>query len=565
MTPDPMSGARERVDALRAEHPRAFPVLAPEQIEALHKRMARKVYADGEALFTAGSPEFCFHLVESGTVEIVAVDGCEERVIIEHGPGDFTGDVEDLSDRGASVTGRAKGETAVWEMTLEDLRKAINEDIGLADVLMGAFIERWIVLKESKFASLFVFGRGKDRATFEAQEFLRRNRALFTFVDLESDAHGKDVLKGLGLQDAKLPVVLQRNEWMLEAPTLRELGERIGLAKPPKESFYDLAIVGAGPAGMAAAVYGGSEGLTSLVLDEMAPGGQAGSSMRIENYLGFPMGLTGEELANRAGLQIAKFGVEMNAPLRVESLASEGDPDGACHTLHFAGGGEITARCVLIATGARYTKLDLPNLGEYEGAGVYYAATPLEANLCRDEEVVLVGAGNSAGQAAVFLSGIVKKMCLCMRGDDLRKSMSEYLVHRIEETENIEIHPQTEVTELSGDGALDCVEITNRDTGEKRSVHTAALFLFIGASPCTDWLPKELRSEKGFLKTGPAVSAEAWPLTDRRPYYLETARPGVFAAGDVRLGSVKRVASGVGEGAMAVAFIHQYLSGLPQR
>lgn len=561
MTPEAQKG----VDELRAANPRAFPTLTPEQIESLHKRMARKVYADGEALLVAGSPEFCFHLVESGEVEIVAVDGCEERVIVKHVPGDFTGDIEDLSGRGASVTGRAKGETAVWEMTLEELRATINEDIALADVIMGAFIARWIMLKESRFASLFVAGRAKDRATFEAQEFLRRNRALFTFLDLDADAHAREILKDRGLQDAPLPVVFQRDEWTLEAPTLRALGERLNLAKLPKRGVYDLAIVGAGPAGMAAAVYGGSEGLTSVVLDEMAPGGQAGSSMRIENYLGFPMGLTGEELANRAGLQIAKFGVEIGAPFRIESLTSEGDPDDPCHTLQIEGGGQVTARCVLIATGARYTKLNLPNLGEYEGAGVYYAATPLEANLCRDEEVVLVGGGNSAGQAAVFLAGIVRKVCVCVRGESLAKSMSDYLVHRIEKTDNIEVHENTEVTGLSGDGALDCIEITNRETGDKKSVHTSALFLFIGASPCTDWLPGELRGEKGFLKTGPAVSADEWPLPDRRPYYLETARPGVFAAGDVRLGSVKRVASGVGEGAMAVAFIHQYLSGLPQR
>ncbi len=561
MTPEDQS----RIESLRAENPRAFPVLTPEQTETLRAGMKRRVYADGETLFTAGNPDFCFHLVESGLVEVLAVDGCEERVVILHGPGDFTGDVEDLSGRGASVTARAKGETAVWEMTLERLRATINERIELADVLMGAFIARWIVLKESSFASLFVVGRGKEKATFEVREFLRRNRALFTFLDLDADPHAADVLRSRGLEGKPLPVVFHKDEWDLPNPTLRELGERVGLTHPPKEPLYDLAIVGAGPAGLAAAVYGGSEGLKTLLLDSTAPGGQAGSSMRIENYLGFPMGLTGEELANRATLQTQKFGVETGTPFRAVALSRESECEDACNVVHLDDGTTVEARCVLVATGARYTKLAVEELPRYEGAGVYYAATPLEAQLCRDEEVIVVGGGNSAGQAAVFLAGGVRKVCLCVRGDDLRKSMSEYLVHRIEGLANVEVHLNTEVTRLMGEPALECVEITNRQEDRKRTVGTAALFLFIGASPCTDWLPDALRGEKGFVRTGTAVTPEEWPLPNRDPYYLETAIPGVFAAGDVRLGSVKRVASGVGEGAMAVAFIHQYLSGLPQR
>ena len=552
---------QRRIDELRAAHPRAFPALTEEQLGALRERMVRRTYHDGEALLVAGDSEFCFHLVESGQVDIVAVDGCEERTIIVHPAGDFTGDVEDLSGRGAAVTGRAHGETVVWEMTLEELRATINERIDLADILMNAFIERSRTLRDAAFASLFVVGRGRDKATFEIREFLRRNRALFTFLDLDTDPHAPEIMREKGLEDCALPVVLHKDDWLLQAPTIREVGERLGITRAPGTDVYDLAIVGSGPAGLAAAVYGGSEGLRTIVLDGTAPGGQAGSSMRIENYLGFPVGITGEELANRATLQAQKFGVDLGVPFRAVELDTE-DGD---NVVVLESGERVRAKCVLVATGARYTKLPLEELPRYEGAGVYYAATPLEAQMCRDEEVIIVGAGNSAGQAAVFLAGQVRQVCVCVRGDDLRKSMSEYLVHRIESTPNIRVHLSTEVTALTGDEGLDCVEITCRADGSKSSVHTAGLFLFLGAAPCTEWLPDCLRGEKGFVATGLAVKDEDWTHADRDPYYLETAMPGVFAAGDVRLGSVKRVASSVGEGAMAVQFIHQYLSGLPQR
>jgi thioredoxin reductase (NADPH) len=343
---------------------------------------------------------------------------------------------------------------------------------------------------------------------------------------------------------------------LLRNPSTRELAEALGIRQPLEQTVYDLIIVGAGPAGLAAAVYGASEGLCTLVLERAGPGGQAGRSMRIENYLGFPTGISGIELADRAVVQANKFGARLPVPTPVTRLGFEN----AYPFLRLDSGETVTAKCLLIATGAEYRRLIAEGCEQFEGSGVFYAATLNEAPICEGAEVVVVGGGNSAGQAAVFLAGVARKVYLLIRDDTLYKNMSYYLARRIEETPNIEVLYNTCVRRMYGNGRLGSVEIVNQKTGEVRTLKTPALFSFIGAVPRTDWLPPEIeRDAKQFVRTGATMAQAAHWTARREPFLLETSRPGVFAAGDVRAGSVKRVASAVGEGAMAVQFVHEYL------
>jgi thioredoxin reductase (NADPH) len=343
---------------------------------------------------------------------------------------------------------------------------------------------------------------------------------------------------------------------LLRNPTNRDLADALGLRHELEQTVYDLVVVGAGPAGLAAAVYGASEGLRTVVLERTAPGGQAGRSMRIENYLGFPAGITGGELAELAVMQVNKFGAHLSIPTSVATLTF----DNMYSVLHLDGDETVTAKCLLIATGADYRLLNVEGCETFEGRGVYYAATPMEAQMCGGSDVVVVGGGNSAGQAAVFLAGQARKVYVVIRGDDLYKSMSSYLVHRIEQTSNIEVLCNTEVKRMCGDGHLSAVELINKKTGETRTLKVPAVFSFIGASPRTEWLPPEIdKDKKGFVQTGPSLAQSQNWIGPRQPFLLETSRRGVFAAGDVRSGSVKRVASSVGEGAMAVQFVHECL------
>jgi thioredoxin reductase (NADPH) len=364
------------------------------------------------------------------------------------------------------------------------------------------------------------------------------------------------LLEQFGLSEADTPVVAWGSKPLLRNPSNRELAETVGLRRPVEQVVYDLVVVGAGPAGLAAAVYGASEGLRTLVLERSGPGGQAGRSMRIENYLGFPTGITRTELAGRAVLQANKFGAQLPVPTPVTHLSF----DNAYAVLGLDGGETVTGKCLLIATGAEYRRLGVEGCEPLEGCGVYYAATPTEAQMCRGSDVIVVGGGNSAGQAAVYLSGQARKVHLLVRGNDLYKNMSSYLAHRIEQTSNIELLLDTEVMRMLGDGHLDEVELVEKKSKERRTIRTPALFSFIGAVPRTDWLPPEVeRDARGFVQTGAAVMRSPHWSRRRQPFLLETSRAGLFAAGDVRSGSIKRVASAVGEGAMAVQFVHEYL------
>ncbi len=537
----------------------AFPILSEEQMAQLGRYAGAppKKFRPGEALFRAGDRDSKFFVVKSGKIEIVDVTGDQPKTIRVIGPGEFTGDVGHLTGNPKVVSAIAQSNCEAYEISEETLRQILNQDPGLSDIILQAFIGRRQLMRESgEFTGLRVIGSRYSQDTFRIRDFLAKNRVLFTWLDLEGDPLVAKTLEQFGVSEADTPIVACAHCLLLRNPSNRELAEAIGIRRPVEHTVYDLAVVGSGPAGLAAAVYGASEGLNTIVLEHTAPGGQAGSSMRIENYLGFPTGITGSELADRAVLQADKFGAHISIPTPVTKLTF----DKAYSVLELEDGETVAAKCLLIATGAEYRRLEVERCSQFEGRGVYYAATPNEVEMCRGSDVVLVGGGNSAGQAAVYLSQNARKVFLLIRGDDLCKSMSSYLAHRIMNTPNIEILRCTEVTRMHGDGYLSSIEIMDKRAGKNRTIKTGALFSFIGATPRTDWLPAEIeKDEKNFVRTGiDLVDSPHWTLK-RQPFLLETSRPGVFAAGDVRSGSVKRVASAVGEGSMSVQFVHEFL------
>jgi thioredoxin reductase (NADPH) len=537
----------------------AFPTLDETQIRQLAgcTHAEPKSFRDGQTLFAVGDRNANFFVVKSGEVEIVDYSGDEPETITVHRPGAFTGDISHLTGLPAVVSGVARGDCEVYEITGDALRQVLNQCPAISDIVLQAFIARRQLLRESpNFTGLRVIGSRYSPDTFRVRDFLSKNRILFTWVDVENDPNVDRLLRQFGVTESDTPVVACGSMLLLRNPSNRQLADAIGIRQPLEDLVYDLVVVGAGPAGLAAAVYGASEGLRTAVLEQTAPGGQAGASMRIENYLGFPTGLTGSELAGRAILQANKFGAHLSVPTLVNRLAFEN-----AYTLVRLDGGEtVTAKCLLIATGADYRRLGVAGADRFEGTGVYYAATLAEALLCQGSQVVVVGGGNSAGQAAVFLSGHAHRVLILIRGDDLYKNMSSYLVRRIEQTPNIELLCNTTIRQMNGNGHLASVDIVHSKTGEERTVETPGVFSFIGADPRTSWLPPEIeRDGKGFVRTGADLARSPYWTSGRQPLLLETSRPGVFAAGDVRSGSVKRVASAVGEGAMAVQFVHEHL------
>jgi thioredoxin reductase (NADPH) len=537
----------------------AFPTLDETQIRQLAgcTHAEPKSFRDGQTLFAVGDRNANFFVVKSGEVEIVDYSGDEPETITVHRPGAFTGDISHLTGLPAVVSGVARGDCEVYEITGDALRQVLNQCPAISDIVLQAFIARRQLLRESpNFTGLRVIGSRYSPDTFRVRDFLSKNRILFTWVDVENDPNVDRLLRQFGVTESDTPVVACGSMLLLRNPSNRQLADAIGIRQPLEDLVYDLVVVGAGPAGLAAAVYGASEGLRTAVLEQTAPGGQAGASMRIENYLGFPTGLTGSELAGRAILQANKFGAHLSVPTLVNRLAFEN-----AYTLVRLDGGEtVTAKCLLIATGADYRRLGVAGADRFEGTGVYYAATLAEALLCQGSQVVVVGGGNSAGQAAVFLSGHAHRVLILIRGDDLYKNMSSYLVRRIEQTPNIELLCNTTIRQMNGNGHLASVDMVRSKTGEERNVETPGVFSFIGADPRTSWLPQEIeRDGKGFVRTGADLARSPYWTSGRQPLLLETSRPGVFAAGDVRSGSVKRVASAVGEGAMAVQFVHEHL------
>ncbi len=539
-------------------HEIAFPTLTDVQIAQLGSCTAASLvtYAAGDVLVHFGDRDFKFFVVRSGEIEILDQTGDTPKTIAIHSRGEFTGDVSHLTGTPAIFTAVALSDCEVYAISGALIKQVINQCPDLGDIILRAFMARRQLVRESgTFTGLRVIGSRYSPDTFRIRDFLAKNLVLFTWTDLEANPDVDQLLKHFGVTEAETPIVVCPQH-MLRNPSNRDLADAVGIRKIFERTVYDLAVVGAGPAGLAAAVYGASEGLNTVVLERTAPGGQAGSSMRIENYLGFPMGLTGSDLAERAVLQANKFGAVLSVPAQVTGVTF----NGGYSVVGLEGGESLVTKCLLVATGADYRRLEVEGCARFEGSGVFYAATQNEVQQCRGANVVVVGGGNSAGQAAVFLAGQASQVYLLVRGDDLFRQMSTYLARRIEQTPNIEILLNTSVERMLGDGHLSTIDVVNRITNEGRTLQIAALFSFIGAVPRTDWLPEDIETDaKGFVRTGPAVEQLSDGATKREPFLLETSRRGVFAAGDVRASSVKRVASAVGEGSMAIQFVHEYL------
>jgi thioredoxin reductase (NADPH) len=530
----------------------AFPRLDETRINTLSALGERRRVERGDVLVAEGEPDDAFRVVLSGRVAVVEAFGTpEQQVVRVHGPGRFLGELGLLTGQVTFLTCLAADEGEVLVIPAERFRRQLVDDPGFGDEIMHAYlVRRTLVLRQG--AGFRIVGSRFSARTHRLREFAARNRVPHRFVDVESDAAAERLLCNLGLTPAETPVVVWRDR-VLRNPDPAELAALVGLpVDRTAVDVYDLAVVGAGPAGLAAAVYGASEGLDTVLLDRVATGGQAATSSRIENYLGFPAGISGGELADRAVVQAEKFGAELAVP--AEAVGLEAGPDGQ-HRLRLGDGRTVSARAVVVASGARYRRLPVPRLEEFEDTCVLYAATLVEAGLCAGDPVVVVGGGNSAGQAALFLADHAAAVRLVVREQALDEYMSRYLADRIERDPRVEVHLHTEVRELVGErGVLEAVVVEDTTTAERTRLPARELAVFIGATPATRWLDGVVAlDDGGYVLTGGAADANG------RAMLLEASVPGVFAAGDVRSGSVKRVASAVGEGAMAVRMVHEHL------
>jgi thioredoxin reductase (NADPH) len=537
----------------------AFPRLSEGHIATLGTYGTRRRTQEGDVLFREGDATCDFYVVLEGLVATVEGYGTPEAFEIGlHGPGRFLGELNLLTGQPVFVTAVVREPGEVLVVPTHRLREVVAEDPALGDVILRAYLIRRSLLIDLGAGFRIIGSRYSDDAR-RLRDFAARNRLPHRWIDVESDAEADAILRQLGVPPQDTPIVIWRDR-VLRNPTNAELARTMGLptTAPVDEgraTAYDLVIVGAGPAGLAAAVYAASEGLTTIAVDAVATGGQAGTSSRIENYLGFPAGLSGAELAERAVIQARKFGAQLSVPAAASGLHRGND----CYTVELDNGAELVGRALVVASGARYRRLELDRVEEFEPVSIYYAATEVEARVCAGTPVVVVGGGNAAGQATVFLSRRVAKVRLVARSDDLAKSMSRYLVDRIERTPGVEVLLNTEVCELIGDHALDAVVVENTATGQRSTLDAKALFVFIGAEANTAWLGGQLAlDEHGFVATGTAANPIG--TATQGASMLETSWPGVFAAGDIRSGSVKRVASAVGEGSMAVRYVHQHLS-----
>src|SRR5215469_3328636 len=537
----------------------AFPTLTPAQIRRIATHGRSREVQTGEVLIEQGG-SVSFFVVVSGELEVIRPSRAEETVVAVFGPGQFTGEVNTLSGRPAFLQLRVTKPGELIELNREHVLALVQTDAELGEILMRAFILRRVELVAAGVGNVALVGSSNSAGTLRIREFLMRNSQPYSYIDVERDPAVQNLLDGFHIPASEIPVVVCRGELALRNPTNQQLADCLGFNETIDQSqIRDLVIVGAGPSGLAAAVYGASEGLEVLVLETNSPGGQAGSSSSIENYLGFPTGISGQELAGRAYTQAQKFGAQMLIASGAR-LACDRKP----YVVEVDNGAKIPARTVVIATGAQYRKLPLENLARFEGAGVYYGATYVEAQLCSGEEVIVVGGGNSAGQAAVFLAKTTERVHLLVRSAGLAETMSRYLIRRIEATPTIVLWPYTEIVALEGDDHLESVQWRNSRTGQVEKRKIRHLFLMTGAVPNTHWLNDCVALDaKGFVKTGPDLSPEDltaahWPLA-RPPYLLETSVPGVFAVGDVRRGSVKRVAAAVGDGSIAISFVHEVL------
>lgn len=543
-----MAETPEQIEAM-------FPKLSDEQIARLRSLGTERHAKPGEIIYDQGDDHHGVFIVLSGSIEIEAVANQHETPIQVLGPRTFTGEVNQLSGRRSLVRCRARESAVLIELARPSLRQLMQTDAIMGEIFLRAFVMRRIYLIANSISDAVLVGSRHSADTLRLRAFLTRNAHPHTYVDVEHDPDVQTMLDQFGITLSEIPVVICRGDLVLRNPTNAEVAECFGLnAGIDEGGIYDLIVVGGGPSGLAAAVYGASEGIKVLVLEGNAPGGQAGSSSRIENYLGFPMGISGQDLAGRAFVQAEKFGAQVMVACTARALQCRLPP----YRIDLDSGGQVQGRSIIVAAGAQYRRLNVENLARFEGTGVYYGATQVEAQLCRNEEVAVVGGGNSAGQAAMFLSTFAKHVYLLVRGPGLSDTMSRYLISRIEACPEITLKPWTEVEALEGESDLEQIRWRDRKSGETRTCGTRHLFLMTGADPNTAWLQGCVALDsKQFIRTGADIGAE-WPLP-RHPYMLETSLPGVFAVGDIRSGSVKRVASAVGEGSMAVQFVHRVL------
>ncbi len=534
----------------------AFPIFDAELMDATANIGEEVTFKAGDVLIQQGEKNFPFYVIKEGEVRIVETVDDQESLIATHRSHSFTGDVDMLTGRSAVISAIANGPGVAYKLCAIKTRELLNECPKLSGMLLDAFQSRRQLLGASNFVGARLIGDASTVAMSRLQAFFYKNHVPHTFYDIASE-EGRRLVSKLDAGELAQPIV-QCNGHLVSDPSLADLATCIGINRNVDKQLFDLVVVGAGPAGLAAAVYAASEGVKTLVIDKVGPGGQAGSSSKIENFMGFPSGLSGSDLANRGYLQALKFGAQFIAPISVHRI--ETDPSGE-HQLKLCTGQTARAKCVLVASGVTYRQLDMPGCTEFENAGVYYAATSVESRVCRSKTAVVVGGGNSAGQAAMFLANTAEKVKLLIRGDDLAKSMSAYLCNRVLAHPNIELCKHCEVTSIDGNSRVENVTITNNQNGGSEVVHCAAVFVFVGAKPHTDWLPEHLcLDEKGFVRTGSELrQTEDWTL-ERAPCELETSIPGVMAAGDVRSGTTKRCGFAVGDGSLAVACVHRFLS-----
>lgn len=539
-----------------------FPDLSSAQTERVRAVSTLRKVEAGEILFRPGDTAVPFFVLLSASMEIIQPDIAGDKLITTHLPGSFTGELSMISGQRCLVLGRITDAGEVLELSALGLRSLIAKDAELSELIMRAFILRRLVLITKQLGNVILMGSRHSAATLRLREFLGRNGHPYTYVDLDTDKMSQELLDRFSVKLEEVPVVICDGRNVLRNPSIHELADCLGLnASVDSSQVRDVIIVGAGPSGLAAAVYAASEGLDALLIETEAPGGQAGSSSKIENYLGFPTGVSGQELASRAITQAQKFGAKMLVARSVVKLNCDRRP----YSVVLDDGNALSTRAIVIATGAQYKKPDIANLKKFEGQGIYYGATYIESQLCGDEDVIVVGGGNSAGQAATFLSQTANKVYMLVRSAGLADTMSRYLIQRISENPKIELHFNTEIVGLEGDTQLERVQWRDKRTGETSSHEIRHLFIMAGASPRTEWLQGCVAMDNnGFILTGrdletTATGGNRWPLA-RGPLMLETSLPGVFAVGDVRAGNVKRVASAVGEGAISVHLVHRALA-----
>ena len=554
---------REQNPVLGDRREQMFPRLTDVQIARLRPLGRERDFRSGDLIFEQGQNDVPFYVILEGTLAVVHPKrGEPDQLIVVHEAKQFSGEMALLAGRRSLVVGRAQGDLKVLEFGPAEFRSLIQNDAELSELLMRAFILRRAMLISSHLGEVVMVGSRHSASTLRLQEFLTRNGQPYDYQDVERDPEAQRILDRfhLGLDD--VPVLVCRGEKVLKNPTNAEVAECLGLNVSIDElAVRDVIVIGAGPAGLSAAVYAGSEGLSVLVVEANAPGGQAGSSSMIENYLGFPTGISGEKLAGLAFNQAEKFGAEITIARIAEGLRCERRP----YQLEVADGVTVSGRTVVIASGAEYRKPEIDGLAKFEGVGVYYGASHLEALRCEGEELVIVGGGNSAGQAAVFLAQTASQVTVMVRGAALAESMSRYLIQRIDKTPNIRVRTRTQIVALGGEGHLERVTCVDDATGERQTHDVRHVFMMTGAKPNTDWLRRCVTlDEKGFVKTGADLTADEllaakWPLA-RRPYLLETSLPGIFAVGDVRSESVKRVAAAVGEGSTCIQLVHRVLA-----